>query len=94
MFPGVAKMPEPTILEMLRRYAEVQERFRPKVAVSGMVSCSMERELEDGGIGWPLWRLLVERSSDEEVVKEESRSRRGCDSSVVALDMADALLDC
>ena len=53
MFPGVAKIPDPMIREMVSMYADVQVRFRPKVAVSGKVSCSTERSTsaEVGGLG-------------------------------------------
>lgn len=42
MTPGVAKMPEPITLEMMRKYAEVQLIFLPTEAVSGVVLNSLE----------------------------------------------------
>lgn len=41
MTPGVAKIPEPITLEMIRKYAEVEVMLRPTVAASGMVLSSV-----------------------------------------------------
>lgn len=40
--PGVAKIPEPMTLEMMRKYADVEVMFRPTVAASGMVLSSVD----------------------------------------------------
>jgi hypothetical protein len=43
--PGVAKIPLPITLEMIKTYADPQPRFRPKAAVSGITSYSMARDI-------------------------------------------------
>lgn len=40
--PGVAKIPDPMTLEMMRKYADVEVILRPTVAASGMVLSSVD----------------------------------------------------
>src|ERR1700733_5616292 len=65
MEPGVAKIPEPITREMMRIYALLQERFRPRAWVSGMWASS-------------IWRLgLMFSVSPSKSQDEEDEERSG-----------------
>jgi hypothetical protein len=45
MDPGVAKIPLPITLEMIKTYADPQPKFLPDAAVSGITSYSTVRDI-------------------------------------------------